>query len=366
MMMKKWLVLGAAAGLLSFIPVLASAQEATPEPTAEATEAVFAAPPSARIDGMTMIWQDLNRCSAASFTIMMLYYEWEGTYSDMIRALNPTFDDVSVRLDEMIHMAEVNGLKGLERTGGTIDMIKLLVANGFPVLVENTYYDGNDLNRDWTSHNRVIMGYDDALGVLYTYDPLLGAGEEEFGRPVEYADFETRWRPFHRNYLVIYRPEQEALIRGLLGRQWDTTYNAEWSLAQADADIAGEYHDSFALFNRGTSLVALGRFEEAAAAFDEARAVGLPWRMLWYQFGPLEAYLQIGRTDDALNLALGVINDTPGVEEMYYYVGRAREVQGDFQRAESNYQVAVQRNPNFQLAQNALLTLRTQLGTPAS
>ena len=43
--------------------------------------------------------------------------------------------------------------------------------------------------------------------------------------------------------------------------------------------------------------------EEAAAAFDQARQIGLPWRMLWYQFGPFEAYYETGRYDEVIALA---------------------------------------------------------------
>src|SRR5690606_34909102 len=126
-------------------------------------------------------------------TILLSYYdEFDGDYATTINALNPSIEDVSVRLDEMIVFANGYGLEAIERTGGTIDLLKVLVANGFPVLVENTYYDGDDLNRDWMSHHRVIMGYDDALGVFYTFHSLLGAGDGT-GRPIEYEDFDNRW-----------------------------------------------------------------------------------------------------------------------------------------------------------------------------
>ena len=39
----------------------------------------------------------------------------------------------------------------------------------------------------------------------------------------------------------------------------------------------------------------------AASAFDEARRIGLPYRMLWYQFGPFEAYLRVGRYQDVID-----------------------------------------------------------------
>lgn len=315
-------------------------------------------PPSHKLTGLDMVWQQINRCSAAALTILLSYYdEFDGDYATTINALNPSIEDVSVRLDEMIVFANGYGLEAIERTGGTIDLLKVLVANGFPVLVENTYYDGDDLNRDWMSHNRVIMGYDDALGVFYTFDSLLGAGDGT-GRPIEYEDFDNRWRAFNRDYLVVYQPGDEPLLQALMGDQWDATANAEWTLAQAEAELAGENRDSYAMFNKGSALVALGRYEEAAEAFDAARAIGLPWRFFWYQFGPFEAYLQVGRYDDVITLARNTINATPGVEEIYYYLARAYEATGDLQRAEANYEVALMRNRNFTRAQAALDSMR--------
>jgi tetratricopeptide (TPR) repeat protein len=358
---KRLIQLGLAALLAATVMGSALAQDSGGTQTASLGSidpASMSIPPSVKLEGLDMIYQQLNRCSAGALTIALSYFdEFDGDYGATIRGLNPHSEDVSVRLDEMITFVRGYGLEGIERTGGTIDLLKLLVANGFPVLVENSYYDGEDLNHDWMSHNRVIMGYDDAEGVLYSFDSLLGAGDGS-GRPIDYEDFENRWRAFNRDFLIVYQPGDEVLLETLLGEHyWDVTANAEWTLQQADAEIAGEHHDSFATFNRGTALVALERYEEAAAAFDEARGAGLPWRFMWYQFGPFEAYLQVGRYDDVIMLARTVLEGTPGVEEMYYYLGRAYEAQGDLQRAQANYEVAAQRNTHFTAAIDALAAL---------
>jgi tetratricopeptide (TPR) repeat protein len=319
-------------------------------------------PTSHKLTGMDMVWQQVNRCSSAALTIQLSYFDWDGTYTDAINGLNPHAEDVSVRLDEMIAYAELQGLKGIERTGGTIEILKILVANGFPVLVENTYYDGGDYNRDWMSHNRVIVGYDDATGVVYALDSLLGPGEDGEGREIPYDDLYDRWQPFNRDYLVLYEPGDEPLLQAIMGDQWDAEYNAEWTLRQAETDINGPNPNSFAAFNRGSALVALGRYEEAAEAFDHARGVGLPWRMMWYQYGPFEAYLAVERYDDVIEIARHVISATPGVEESYYYIALAYRAQGDLQRAEANLEVSVLRNPNFTLAVEELQVLRAEMG----
>ncbi|MBK8020563.1 MAG: hypothetical protein IPK19_03805 [Chloroflexi bacterium] len=323
---------------------------------------VITLPPQARLEGLRPVYQQTNRCSAAALTIQLSYFGWTGTYDDTIRALNPHAEDVAVRLDEMLAFGEAQGLKGIERVGGTLELIKALVANGFPVLMESVYYDGPDAFKDWMSHNRVVMGYDDAQGVLLTYDSLLGNGENNSGRPVPYADVDTRWRAFNRDYLVLYRPEDEAKLQAILGPLWDARAAAEQALAQSIAELDTPAADSFTLFNIGASLVLLERYEEAADYFDRARGTGLPWRMMWYMYGPFEAYYHTGRYQDVLQLARDVIATTPGVEETYYYAGLAYEALGEPARAKSNYEVAVMRNNGYAPAVAALSRLATSGG----
>jgi tetratricopeptide (TPR) repeat protein len=336
----------------------AHAQDALP-PAEQPAELVAIPPDNVLLEGFQMIWQDFNRCAAAALTIQLSYFDWEGTYRDVINWLNPHEEDVSVRPDEMAAFVELQGLRGIERIGGTHDMLKRLIANGFPVLLEMVYYDGPDVMRDWMRHKRVIMGYDDELEVFYTIDSLLGPGPDGTGREIAYEGFDERWKPFNRNYFVLYRPEDEELLAAVLGDHWDETANAEYALELAMADLE-ERSTSFAYFNIGSSLTRLERYEEAVEAFDTARGIGLPMRMLWYEFEPFEAYLAVGRHAEVIDMARAVIGTSPGVEEMYYYVALAAVELGELDRAESNLRAALWRNPNFTRAGAALAELRGQ------
>jgi len=330
----------------------AHAQEVPP--TIEPYVPPMSLPSAIRLEGISPVYQDLNRCSAAALTIQLSYFDWSGSYDDTIRGLNPHIEDVAVRLEEMARFAEAQGLRAIIRIGGTLDLLKALVANGFPVLVENVYYEGGDVSRNWLSHNRVIMGYDDAQGALLSFDPLLGHGEGNLGRPILYTDVDRRWRDFNRDYLILYRPEDEERLIQVMAALWDETYAYETALAQSMAELDTPYSDSFTLFNIGDALTRLGRYQEAAEYFDRARQTGLPWRMFWYIYTPFEAYYQMGRYADMLDMARSVIQDTPGVEEMYYYAGLAYEAQGDLERAKANYEVALMRNSFYTEAVQAL------------
>src|SRR5690606_15708377 len=99
-------------------------------------------------------------------------------------------------------------------------------------------------------------------------------------------------------------------------------------------------------------------YNEAATAFDQARNVGggLPWRMMWYQFGPFEAYYHTGRYQDMLNLAIANLNDGGGqyVEETFYYMGLAKIEMGNTSDGVRNLRDALAMNPNFTPASQAL------------
>ena len=311
-------------------------------------------PDSVLLTGLTLYWQDRNRCSAAALSIQLSYWRDDIHYEDTLARLNPNSGDVSVRFDEMIAYAETFGLRGVARMGGTTDILKRLVVGGFPVLVENGYYDGEAIARNWTSHNRVVVGYDDTAGVLYVLDSVLGGGEDDLGRAFEYAEFEAVWRQMNHNYLVLYEPEDESQIQAILGQQWDTTFNAEWTLARAQANLYTANPDAFDNFNMGTALVALGEYERALQAFGVAERMGLPWRMLWYQFGPFEAYLQTGNYAEVRRRTQEVLTGNSQVEEMYYYLACAYVAEGNQEQARINLEAAIWRNPYYTAASDLL------------
>ena len=91
---------------------------------------------------------------------------------------------------------------------------------------------------------------------------------------------------------------------------------------RARTELASHESDAFAWFHLGSSLIAQGRADEAVAAFDQAHVSGLPPRMLWYPFGPLEAYLAVGRPQDILELTDEVVDLTESTGEIYYWRAR--------------------------------------------
>jgi tetratricopeptide (TPR) repeat protein len=97
------------------------------------------------------------------------------------------------------------------------------------------------------------------------------------------------------------------------------------------------------------------------AAFDRARLLGLPHRMLWYQFQPYVAYLQGARYDEVLLLTETILDNAGGqdIEETFYYRGLAYQGLGEDVQAAKAFQRALEIKPHFEAPKKALLTIGT-------
>jgi tetratricopeptide (TPR) repeat protein len=80
----------------------------------------------------------------------------------------------------------------------------------------------------------------------------------------------------------------------------------------------------------------------------------MPWRTLWYQFGPYEAYYEVGRYEDIAALASGVLANTAYVEETYYWQGMVYLAEGDIEAALEQFKLALRYNQNFTPAETIM------------
>ena len=165
------------------------------------------------------------------------------------------------------------------------------------------------------------------------------------------------WPHFNNNYIAVFTPEQTASVTNIIGTDLDDQIMWQNSLTINQQNAAANPENAFFWFNLGTTLNALERYNEAAAAFDQARSIGLPWRMLWYQFGPYEAYYQVGRYEDVILLADVTLKDRPYFEESFYYKGVAQAALGATTDARENLENAASFNPNYIQAIAALSQL---------
>ncbi len=314
-----------------------------------------ALPSSARIYGILHQRQTWNNCGPATITMAMSYYGWQEDQSAAGRALKPNREDKNVSPQEMAeYVEEASNLKAIARMGGTLDLLKRLVANEFPVVIETgAMFEAYD----WIGHYRALVAYDDVYQRFYFFDSFLGVGEGAQGVAISYDEVDRDWQAFNRTFIVVYEPRREGLLRGLLDSHWDAKEAAQLAFDAAQAEARLDPSNAFPWFNMGTSLVALQRYQEAAAAFDQSRRLGPPWRMMWYQFGAFEAYYQLGRFDDVLSLVKVNLNNAEEIEETYYWQGLVLQAQGKPGQAASSFRRALAYNPNYDEARAALVQL---------
>ena len=313
-------------------------------------------PPSARIYGLLHQQQTWNNCGPATITMALSYYGWRRDQAFAADRLKPNREDKNVGPEELASFVEQeSNVKAIVRMGGTIELLKLLVANEFPVVIETgAMFEAYD----WIGHYRALIAYDDAYDLFYFFDSFLGVGESAQGVSFTYDDVDAHWRAFNRTFIVVYEPQREPLLRELLGTRWDAESAAEIAFETAQIEARREPQNAFAWFNMGTSLVALERYAEAATAFDQANRTGkLPWRMHWYQYGPFAAYFHVGRYDDVMSLVRINQNNARELEETYYWQGMVQAAQGEPQAAAASYRRALAYNPQFDAARQALASL---------
>ncbi len=210
-------------------------------------------------------------------------------------------------------------------------------------------------------HYRLMMGYDDAAAQWNVWDSYVSTGLDKSqpydGIRIAYDQFDAWWKVFDRTYIVLYKDAQAPLVQGILGAEMDDKVMWARSLANSQAATQANARDAIAWFTTGKALTVMERYPEAAAAFDQARQIGLPWRMMWYQFEPLQAYYLIGRYQEIVSLADAINKNGAGIEELFYWKGMALQAQGDFAGARAAFDEALKLHPGYQDAAAALAKL---------
>lgn len=323
----------------------------TPSPTPVA---------SYTLTGLRHERQGWNNCGPTTLAMALSFWGRAETQYDVAPVLKPDPEDKNVSPWEMEQYIRDLGLGAIVRVNGTLETLKALVRAGFPPIAETWYV--RDAS-DQLGHYRLIVGYDDEAQIFLTYDSLHGPDVV-----IGYQEMDELWRVFNRAYLVIYSLDQWEALAAVIGDDVHDAQMYEGALARAQAEVASPpstcvaYADcadwtTFSWFNVGSSLTSLGRHAEATAAYDQARQLGLHYRMLWYQFGPYESYYSVGRHEDVIALATATLKTTGNLEESYYWRGKSRQALGDGDGARADFESALRYHENWGPAQAALEAL---------
>jgi tetratricopeptide (TPR) repeat protein len=248
--------------------------------------------PAADLGDVRHLWQSLNNCGPASVVMALSSFGITADQEaarlalrgpDWRRGMSPVGVDPWVR--------ELYGLRAVWRNNGTNDLIKALISNGFAPLVTQWMEDPS-VSR--IAHWRSVVGYDDRAGVFYSNDPMRGRYV-----PLAYDWFDRVWQPFSYRYLVMYRPEDEALLRAIVGDQWSDRLMRDAYYDRAKAEAARR-PDAASLLAYGEAAYQDGHFDEAVAAFQQGLALGSAEGVFTLRGSYPQALRALGREAEAL------------------------------------------------------------------
>lgn len=253
----------------------------SPTPTPTSTPTLEPLPQQARLENLGVVKQGFNNCGPANLTIILNFWGDETTQADAAAYLKPNREDRNVspwQIGEYVN--DFTALRAITRSGGNLDMIKRFIAAGFPVVIEKGYEPNS--TEGWYGHYLTVYGYDDARQEVYTRDTNSGPFDGS-PRIDSYEDFLYWWQQFNYTFYVVYRPEHEAQVNAIIpGQLLDNQSMWEYTTQLATQEIEANPNNAFALFNLGVSQTRLGEltgdpayYERGAAAFDQARAIGL-------------------------------------------------------------------------------------------
>ena len=326
----------------------------TPGPTPTPTPSPTPLPQSVSLPAPEWEKQDINNCGPASLAMYLRFYGWKGDQFDIARLLKPQREDRNVNVEELAYYARnyAGWLNIQYRVGGDLELLKSFLAEGIPVMVEEgftfeeTYWPNDD---HWAAHYFLVTGYDEVTQIFTGQDSFYGAD-----RQVPYKQLDEYWQSFNRVYILIYPPDREDTVKALLGPNWDPNVNRQHALEVAQLETQSDPENAFAWFNLGTNLVYFERYLEATTAYDTARNLGLPQRMLRYQFGPFMAYFHTGKLTDLMALTEYALERTPNSEEALLWRGWGYYRQGKNVAAIADFRMALEQNPNYEDAKYAL------------
>ncbi len=173
-----------------------------------------------------------------------------------------------------------------------------------------------------------------------------------------YDELLRDWRAFSFKYIVTYRPDQEALLKRIIGPNWERSTMYEALRLASIERVNANPNDGYSWWGLGQARLEQGDAAGAVEAFQQALNTGtLPWRYLWYQYGYFEALNQVGRYEESLAATEKTLGQMVRSEDVRYHRAVALRALGRTAEAIAQLQRALEDNPRFAPAQVLLAEL---------
>jgi hypothetical protein len=390
-----------------FVPAQSTQDTATPQPTPTNTPLVTQeASPTPTITPLplpqSVVLSDVifvnqmhrwNYCGPSNLAMALEYWGWQGEpgktseVRDQVAAVvkpgvnDPTLDfiqrsqtDINVMPYELVdYVNDYTSLKALWRVGGDIDLLKRLIAAGFPVIAEKGIYQTlpPENTMQWAGHYAFTTGYDDVTQEFiwqdsYTPNENIPYQDQGYNQKMSYAEYITNWRAFDYVFIVVYPPEREVGLYQVLGDYVNETWAAQKALNITEQEISSLTGIDlfFAWFNKGTNDGLLTNYGQSALDYDQAISVynalpekDRPYRIFFYQTGLYKAYFYTSRYQDLIDFAdlwEPKLYNHRVSEELLYWRALAEANLALYDAAYADMRKAVLYHPGFQPALDVL------------
>lgn len=296
------------------------------------------------------IFQSFNNCGPAALSMILRFYGINESQAELGQALRPyqipdgDNDDKSVTLEELAEYSKKYNLFPYHRSMGNPEVIKQFIASDIPVLTHTWTKPNEDIG-----HFRVLKGYDNTRGIFIQDDSLQNKNLE-----YTYEDFNQIWEKFNYEYLVLVPKEKQKLAERILGENADMKTSWNNAVKNSQKELVNNPNNIYARFNLSVALYKSQDYKQSVKEFEKVESL-LPFRTLWYQIEPIEAYYELGDYNKVFEITDKVLGGgNRAFSELYILRGKIYLKQGNTESAKSEFQKAIFYNSSIKEAQNLL------------
>jgi hypothetical protein len=189
---------------------------------------------SGQLGPLVNIPQTWNNCGPASVAEVLAYWGISRTQADVQSVLRADGNPHGMSPYGVPAYARSLGLRAMLGFAGSERLVKLLVTNGFPIIVSQYVSPA-----DHVGHYRPIQAYEDGTSIFVSSDPYLGQNHQ-----IDYGAFDAIWKSTNRRFLLLYPPAKQPLLdRVLAAAGWNHTRAYAADLARVRGLLAGKVHD---------------------------------------------------------------------------------------------------------------------------
>lgn len=322
-------------------------------PTPSPTPLLLSPPISKMLNNDYHVFQTFNNCGPAALSMLLSYYGITISQDELGNELRPyqnpqgDNDDKSVTVAELAEKSKDYSLIPYHRPNGNIDLVKRFITYNMPILTRTLTKLEEDIG-----HYRVIKGYDDSNQQIIQDDSLQGKNLW-----YSYQNFESLWEKFNFEYLVLVPPDKKEIAEAILGENANENIAWQKAVEHSRSQLETNPEDIYARFNLSVALYHIGDYQQSVNEFEKVESQ-LPFRTLWYQIEPIQAYYELANYEKVFLIIDKILNNwNRAFSELYYLRGQIYLKQDNKEAARTEFDEAIFYKYNFMPARDALTIL---------